>query len=70
MSLYGTRDAAQNWGEELWDTLKKLGFVKGKASSSLFHLPRRQLKAAVHGDDITVKGWRARVEAFMGEFAK
>eukprot|EP00972_Heterocapsa_arctica_P052845 7779444-Heterocapsa_arctica.AAC.1 len=53
MSLYGTRDVAQNWGEELGDTLKKLGFLKGKASSTLFYSARRQLKAAVHGDDIT-----------------
>eukprot|EP00972_Heterocapsa_arctica_P029357 4321836-Heterocapsa_arctica.AAC.1 len=70
MSLYGTRDAAQNWGEELGSTLKRLGFVKGKASSSLFYSAGRRLKAAVHGDDITVKGSRVQVETFMGEFAK
>ena len=44
--------------------------MKGKASPCLFYSARRRLKAAVHGDDITVKGSRAQVEKFMEEFAK
>eukprot|EP00972_Heterocapsa_arctica_P070783 10457324-Heterocapsa_arctica.AAC.1 len=67
MSLYGTRDAAQNRCEELGNIHRKLRLVKRTASSSMFHSARRQLKAAVHGDDITVKGSRIRVETFMGE---
>ena len=31
-SLYGTRDAAQNWEEELGSKLTSLGFRRGKAS--------------------------------------
>ena len=44
--------------------------MKDKASPCLFYSARRRLKAAVHGDDITVKGSREQVEKFMEEFAK
>ena len=32
VSLYGTRDAAQNWEEGFARTLEELGFRKGKSS--------------------------------------
>ena len=32
LSLYGTRDAAQNWAAEYTKQLEKIGFVKGCAS--------------------------------------
>ena len=65
-SLYGTRDAAQNWGDELGATLQDMGLRKGKASPCLFYSARRRLKAAVHGDDITLKGPRSEVESSSG----
>ena len=36
VSLYGTRDAAQNWEEEFAGTLQELGFRKGKSSPLRF----------------------------------
>eukprot|EP00972_Heterocapsa_arctica_P061978 9138027-Heterocapsa_arctica.AAC.1 len=69
-SWYGTRNAAQNRCDELGNIHKKLRFVKRKSSSSVSHPARRQLKAEVHGDDITVRGSRTQVETFMGEVAK
>ena len=69
-SLYGTRDAAQNWGEELGATMSQLGFRKGKASPCLYYAARRRLCAAVHGDDITLKGPRKEVEKFMNDISK
>ena len=58
LSLYGTRDAAQNWASEYSGLLKKLGFVKGIASPCNFSQPERNLKLTVHGDDFLIAGSR------------
>ena len=36
-SMYGTRDAAQNWAEEYSSTLAKAGYERGIANPCLFH---------------------------------
>ena len=56
-SPYGTRDAAQNWEEELGSFLVKLGFRKGRGSPWIYVL-KGKLQASVHGDDVTVTGDR------------
>ena len=56
MSLYGTRDAAQNWNEEYISTLKSWGFEVGKSSPCNFKHPVREITMTVHGDDFAVVG--------------
>ena len=56
LSLYGTRDAAQNWAKEYTGFLVGCGFKCGRASPCNFHHEARQLSATVHGDDFTVTG--------------
>ena len=36
-SMYGTRDAAQNWASEYADMLVSVGFLQGKAYPRVFH---------------------------------
>ena len=56
LSLYGTRDAAQNWAVEYTRTLTEAGFEAGKASPCNFRHKVRDLTLTVHGDDFTVTG--------------
>ena len=56
LSLYGTRDAAQNWAAEYSGHLKRLGFTQGLASPCNFHHQQRKLKVTCHGDDFLVAG--------------
>ena len=60
-SLYGTRDAAQNWEEDLASTLSGLGLTRGSACSCVWR-GRIMGVATVHGDDITIGGQRTAVE--------
>ena len=56
MSLYGTRDAAQNWQRTVEEHLVSLGFRQGLASGSVFHHKARNLSTLVHGDDYVTVG--------------
>ena len=56
LSLYGTRDAAQNWAAEYTATLCNAGFVVGRASPCNFHHPEWKVCTTVHGDDFTATG--------------
>ena len=56
LSLYGTRDAAQNWAREYTQFLQKNGFEIGKASPCNFAHASRDLALTVHGDDFTAVG--------------
>ena len=56
LSLYGTRDAAQNWSIEYTQTLRAAGFIVGKASPCNFRHSTRDLIVTVHGDDFTSSG--------------
>ena len=51
--LYGTRDAAQNWEEELATTLSSLKLTRGSACSCVWrgHTKGEHSVATVHGDD-------------------
>ena len=55
-SMYGTRDAAQNWGEECAETMIKAGFQRGKASPCTFYNEEKEMRAVIHGDDFTLLG--------------
>ena len=54
LSLYGTRDAAQNWAAAYTSHLQKLGFRQGRASLCNFVHVKRNIALTVHGDDFLV----------------
>ena len=54
LSLYGTRDAAQNWAAAYSEYLEKNGFKKGKGSLCNFYHQARDISLTVHGDDFLV----------------
>ena len=56
LSLYGTRDAAQNWTKEYTRLLQSAGFTAGKVSPCNFYHKERGMALIVHGDDFTVSG--------------
>ena len=56
-SLYGTRDAAQNWEEEIASTLSDLKLTRRIAYPCVW--------PTVHGDDITIGGERSAVERLI-----
>ena len=55
-SMYGTRDAAQNWAEEYSATLVKAGYQRGRANPCLFYSPTEDCSIMVHGDDFVAVG--------------
>ena len=56
LSLYGTRDAAQNWARTVTTTLTTLGFKVGEHSPCNFRHESRGIALTVHGDDFTSTG--------------
>ena len=63
-SLYGTRDSAQNWKEELASTLSMLKSTRRGACPCMWQgrIKGEDIVATVHGDDITIGGERSAVE--------
>ena len=55
-SMYGTRDAAQNWSEEYSVCLTKAGYIRGIANPCLFRHATRDVSLTVHGDDFVGVG--------------
>ena len=55
-SLYGTRDAALNWGNTVEKHLRSIGFTQGVASDSLYYHPAKGISTLVHGDDYVSVG--------------
>jgi hypothetical protein len=68
VSLYGTRDAAQNWAEELGGYLATLGMTRGKSNPCIFCHAPSGATAAVHGDDVTVQGNVTYVKKLIDTF--
>ena len=64
MSLYGTRDAAKNWQEEVAVTMKAWGFVQGVYNPCLYYHPTWNIRTLVHGDDFISTGMREKVMMF------
>ena len=56
MSMYGTRDAAQNWAEEYSKCLVEAGFIRGVANPCLFRHAKKDVQIVVHGDDFMAAG--------------
>ena len=62
LSMYGTRDAAQNWHEEYAKTLRQAGLERGVANPCLFSSKSKDLSVMVHGDDFVAVGPDAAVK--------
>jgi len=69
MSLYGTRDAAQNWEETYSTWLISLGFSRGRASPCVFYHHSRKIRIVVHGDDFTCLGYSDQLDWLREQFA-
>jgi len=69
LSLYGTRDAAQNWAYEYTRFLKSIGFKTGVASPCNFRNEERDINMTVHGDDFTVVASADQIE-WLGDKMK
>ena len=70
MSLYGTRDAAANFQEEVKKTMTKLGFVQSRYSPSVYWHQGRGLLTLVHGDDFITTGDREHARWFKEALEK
>eukprot|EP00973_Karenia_brevis_P014077 1913401-Karenia_brevis.AAC.1 len=70
LSLYGTRDAAQNWSEEVAKCMEAIGFKKGLSSACNFHHRIRDISTTVHGDDFTSTGTGKDLQWLKGELEK
>ena len=55
-SMYGTRDAAQNWEEYYAQAHKEMGFEQGMSSTGVFVHKERMITVVIHGDDFTALG--------------
>lgn len=70
MSLYGTRDAAANFQEEVRKTMVSMGFAQSRYSPSVYWHKLRRLKTLVHGDDFITSGPRQEALWFKGALEK
>ena len=68
-SLYGTRDAATNWQEEVAREMKKRGFKRGRYNPCLYWRPEDDLLMMVHGDDFVSVGTPSAAKRFKEELA-
>ena len=66
-SLYGTRDAAQNWEEAYTTFMKDIGFKSGIVSSCMFYHEARDIRVVVHGDDFTILGSRKALDWYKAQ---
>ena len=71
-SSCGTRDAAQNWEEELASTLSYLKLTRGTACPCVRQgcIEGEHVLATVLGDDITIGGERVAVEFFANRTSR
>ena len=68
--MYGTRDAAQNWGEACASTMIKMGFTQGKASPCTFSHASRGLRCYIHGGDFVTVGTDQNLQWMKRELEK
>ena len=63
-SLYGTRDAAMNWQEEVAKEMRQWGFSRGHYNPCLFIHATQHVQVFLHGDDFASVGSRASLQWF------
>ena len=69
-SMYGTRDAAQNWATEYAEMLVNIGVTQGKASPCVFHHKGRNIRTFVHGDEYASSSPPTQLEWLKEELEK
>jgi hypothetical protein len=70
MSLYGTRDAAMNWQEEVAKEMIKWGFTRGAYNPCVYHHREWGIKTLVHGEDFVSTGHWSEVKKFKMKLEK
>ena len=55
-SMYGTRDAVQNWHNDYSQQLLDVGSQQGRAPLCIFYHPDKKIRTDVHGDDYVSSG--------------
>ena len=70
LSLYGTRDAAQNWARTVSNAMTSLGFTIGEHSPCNFRHEERNIALTIHGDDFTSTGREAELRWLDCELKK
>ena len=72
VSLYGTRDAARNWEEELTKFMLAQGAVIGKSCPCVYDINEgdKSVNIAVHGDDIVCAGEPAELDELRTKFSQ
>ena len=68
-SMYGTRDAAQNWGHAYTQFMCDTGFKRRISSPCVFWNEEREIRCVVHGDDFTVLGRRQDLDWFWNQIS-
>ena len=68
-SMYGTRDAAQNWEMEYVEFLTSIGFRRGRGSACVFWHREKRIRIVVHGDDFTCLGIKDALDWFRDKIA-
>lgn len=53
-SMYGTRDAAENWEAAYESFMESVGFHKGRSSPCVFIHKEKGIRVVIHGDDFIV----------------
>ena len=66
MSVYGTRDAAMNWQEEVAKDMCRLGLRRGLYNPRLYHHESRSMRTFLHGDHFATSGTRHGGELVQG----
>ena len=69
-SLYGTRDAAMNWQEEVASQMCVWGFARGRYNPCLHYHSSSGLMVSVHGDDFVCVGSRGSASGFKIQLEK
>ena len=70
MSLYGTRDAAMNWQEEVAKQMRKWGFSRGKYNPCLYSHSEWKIRVFLHGDDFASVGSREALRKLKKSWSK
>ena len=69
-SLYGTRDAAVNFQEEVAKFMKIIGYTEGKYNPCTYWHEKRKLRTLVHGSDFVTVGKREDVEWLKNQMGR
>ena len=69
LPLYGTRDAAVNFQNEVKKLMASLGYIQSKYNASLYYNPITDVKVMVHGDDFIGVGERPHIQHFRKQLA-